>query len=236
MKYTRYTIAILVCSVRKDIKGFSQQSAWAGHGQFPFGLFDCPGWTLQIRRLSDAFASARRRSHLTGVSPLLINVRPYTCDGHYAVISFRIEHLLSRRSADHERVRLERLVNRTRRECGALCQVCGRPAKPLIMGGIWCPKHAPKRFAHEVVQDGRRLRRIRRGWLNQCRGTMTKYIECYSGVFLPLYAVDGSHFVCISDAPPGARQQTLELMIDQGYHPENLEGEWLIRSFLRSKT
>lgn len=186
MKYTRYTIAILVCGMRRDIKGFLQQSAWAGHGQFPFGLFDCPGWVSEIRRLSDAFASARRHSHLTGTSPLLVNVRPYTCDGHYVAINFRIEFLSSHRQSRHEHHRLEQLVSRAQRECGKLCQVCGRPARPLIMGGIWCPRHAPKRFAHEVIQDGRRLRRIRRGWLNQCRGTMTKYIECYSGVFLSL--------------------------------------------------
>lgn len=222
--------------MRRDIKGVLQQSAWAGQGRFPFGMYDCPGWLAPLRRLSDAFASARRNSHLTGVLPALINVRPFTSDGEYAVISYRLDVLHSRPQSAHEQARLRRLVAKTRRNCSGACQLCGKPALPAILGGIWCPDHAPAQFAFEVVRDQRQMNRIRRRWLNLCRGTLTKYTECHSGVCLPLYNVDGAHFVCISDAPPGFRQQTLELMIELGMHPTQVEGEWLIRSFRRSKS
>lgn len=219
--------------MRRDVRGVLQRMAWAGQDGFPFGMFDCPGWLPAIRRLSDAFASARRHSHLTGVLPTLLNVRPFTGDGEYAAIRYQLTLLNLAPAARLESLRLEKLVGKARRICLTTCQVCGNPAQPLIAGGLWCPRHAPRHFSFEVVANARRLRRTRRRWLNLCRGRMTKYIECYSGVFLPLYAVNGAHFVCMSDAPPGYRQQMFEHLVDLGHHPVNLEGEWLIRSFKR---
>jgi len=232
MLYTGYTIPILVIVVRQDVGGVFQRSAWAGWGSFPFGAYDCPGWTPHLLRLSNVFASARRRSHRTGVVPVLINVRPYTSDGEYAVLNYRLD-CHPQQACPYEMAHLHRLAAHIIGLCRHRCQVCGQRAVPAILGGIWCHRHAPRRFAFEVVQDKRKLVRSRRRWLNLSNATMTKYIERHSGVYLPLYVVSGVHYFCISDAPPGFRQQTLESLVDQGMTPVDVEGEWLFRSFRR---
>lgn len=232
MLYTRYTFTILVVAVRRDVGGVFQRSAWAGQGHFPFGAFDCPGWIPHLLRLSNAFASARRRSFLTGIRPVLINVRPFSSDGDFAVLSYRLDTPHGN-SCSREKLRLQLLAERIMGVCRGRCQVCGQRAVPAILGGIWCSKHAPRQFAFEVIHDKRKLMRSRRRWLNLSSATMTKYIECHSGVYLPLYDVSGVHFVSISDAPAGFRQQTLESLVDQGMTPVHVEGEWLFRSFRR---
>lgn len=204
-----------------DIPGFSQQSAWAGANSFPFGLFGCEGWIAHARQLTNVVTALNRapgaRSRYS-----LISFLPYS-QGEFCVIRYSQHGSCSMRDA-----RFMRAMHQAQGRCLRCCQVCGRPALPLICGGVFCVRHAPKQFSFEVLCDARQIKRSRRGWRKVSRATILGYSkEHVQGACMSTYSIQGRYYLRTQDAPPGGRQQAFEHLVESGLVPEDIGGEWV---------
>lgn len=204
---------------RDDVSGFTQRMAWLGHGTYPFGLFSCPGWAREARKLSDRITSISRR----GQRAALINVRPSSEDDPVTLsVSIRASGMMRRRA--------EQAIEVFRARCSISCQICGGRAKAVRGFGVYCRKHFPMEYARELLADARAVRRERRRWAAESGVRITTRHARIGAMRLPVYLVDGEEVVRVQDASPGCRAQLFDGLVDDGILPIEVGGHWVFRT------
>lgn len=178
------------------------------------------GWGHHSRRLTNRIASLNRataeNATIIGVAAML--------DGVYCAIAY--VQAGSPATAAH----LAKALEAFRSRCLTTCEICGKPARALVVGGVRCPGHEHPSFHYEAVFDPRQIARYRRSWMACVDAKFTgRLMKHGQWPAIPVYDHAGACYVRANDAPPGQRQMFFEALVDDGFKPEMLGNSWVFR-------